>query len=514
MAFLHKYNRDDIHLRAVVAGLVNLLNNKIFYYNVLTDSEVDVVQVPFYFSFTGDERYLQDHFLQWNDCQSDKFSDGNYDKVPRGIVTFEGKDIDESALTQRFIRGTYTREIDGKLETFSANLNPLPLSFNFNVEIVTDTLTDNAKIDQTILEIFYKTQVFNVEFKGFMLPCTVAFPSSMTTEKTFEYSYPDSDNKFKLTFSLQLDTYYPVTDALGVVPENSKYFSEVERESHGIKTGVDYYSKGTVPGPLYNELNDPNNSSRNAVLSNALTTERHIGNKMETIPMNIEETEIDKEQNTIIKPTKYTFEFIHLSNVFYTNDPHFIQPIGSPPNEEYILKSPIYFGWNNNVFVHKVDIMYCLEDDQATWFFITKGLHNDFRFMWDPYSDERLKIKRKELNIIDETGTDAKIYGFIDTNGGALTDIVIENPGQNYSNNTIIEAEHNYSEENSQRYEAELSPVISNGQIIDVDILDVGSGYTSDEPLKLAFKIKSTANPEIEKIYVDDNDKIIFFTLF
>ena len=39
--FLHKYNTDNVHSRAVIVGFVNLLNSKVFFENVLSDSVVD-----------------------------------------------------------------------------------------------------------------------------------------------------------------------------------------------------------------------------------------------------------------------------------------------------------------------------------------------------------------------------------------------------------------------------------------------------------------------------------------
>lgn len=211
MAFQHKYNTDNIHSRAIIVGLVNLLNNKIQYENILSDTEKDVIEVPWFFAKSVDERFLQDYFTFWSDCIHPKLVDGNYDITPRGIVTLTSKGIESSSLTQRFVRGSYVKEIDGKLETFNSYINSIPLKMSFDCSIICSSYTDGFKIEQALLETFYKVQVFNVYFKGFRIPAQVGFPEDFGLEKTFEYSYSD-DTETTINFSLELETYYPVMD--------------------------------------------------------------------------------------------------------------------------------------------------------------------------------------------------------------------------------------------------------------------------------------------------------------
>lgn len=209
--FLHKYNTDDVHSRAVIVGLVNLLNTRIHFNNVLSDTNIDTVTVPFFYSMTGDERFLQDYFLEWNDCIHPRTADGNYDVIPRGIVTLTSNTINTTAMTHRFVRGSYTREVNGQLQTFNAFLNPIPLSMGFDVVIEADTNLDAFKIQQSIIETFYKTQVYSVSYKGFRVPCQVGFPEDYGLEKTFEFTY-ESNSRINIKFNLAVETYLPVTD--------------------------------------------------------------------------------------------------------------------------------------------------------------------------------------------------------------------------------------------------------------------------------------------------------------
>ena len=209
--FLHKYNTDNVHSRAVIVGLVNLLNTVVQYDNVLGDDTFDRVTVPFFYSMTGDERFLQDFFLEWSDCVHPKHADGNYDVIPRGIVTLTSNTINTSAMTHRFVRGSYAKEIDGQLQTYNAFLNSIPLAMQFDVVIEADTNLDAFKIQQSIIETFYKTQVYSVSYKGFRVPCQVGFPEDYGLEKTFEFTY-QTESKIEVKFQLAVETYMPVID--------------------------------------------------------------------------------------------------------------------------------------------------------------------------------------------------------------------------------------------------------------------------------------------------------------
>jgi len=57
MAFLHKYNADDVFTRAVSVGMLNLLMNNIFIWNRLSDDKIQQIPIPFYYHSAGDERH-------------------------------------------------------------------------------------------------------------------------------------------------------------------------------------------------------------------------------------------------------------------------------------------------------------------------------------------------------------------------------------------------------------------------------------------------------------------------
>lgn len=212
--FLEKYNTDDVFLRGLISSFLLSLNNKLRYYQTNDKQELLEVFVPFYYSMTGDEAFLQDFFLQYTQCLTDKpIAEGNYDVIPRGIINIGASQIDTSALTNKYVRMTYTKESkEGEMKAFSSFTNSIPLNLTFEITIKTDTMLDAFKIYQNVIEVFYKTYTFSFLYSGQRIPCQVGFPDSYETMKQLEFSYQNSPQLIEFKFSVNVETYFPERD--------------------------------------------------------------------------------------------------------------------------------------------------------------------------------------------------------------------------------------------------------------------------------------------------------------
>jgi hypothetical protein len=74
-----------------------------------------------------------------------------------------------------------------------------------------DTQVTALKVEQAIREAFYKTKTFYYYFKGMRLGATAGFPEQIGVEKLTEYSF-ESDNRIKIKFNIEVETYQPVFD--------------------------------------------------------------------------------------------------------------------------------------------------------------------------------------------------------------------------------------------------------------------------------------------------------------
>ena len=237
--FSHKHNTDDVLLRAVIVGLVNAFNYQIYYENVVSDTERQTVRVPFYYAFSGDERFMQDYFSNWSDC-APTWLEGNYDPIPRGSITLSGVNIQSANQTSRFVRGFFTREKDGELLRYNSYLNSIPVSLQFNVKILTDTALDAFKIQQEIFRVLYKTMVFRVNFAGSVIPSQVGLPETYTMEKQFEYTYGEQ-NRISLSFDIEVETYFPIFD------KKQEMFAGSRIENHIVGVTAHYAPLPTGP---------------------------------------------------------------------------------------------------------------------------------------------------------------------------------------------------------------------------------------------------------------------------
>jgi len=211
--FLEKYNTDDVFLRGVIMGLIRSFNDKLTYIQVNDKQEVLEVFVPFFYSMTGDESFLQDFFIEYKECLTDKpIAEGNYDVLPRGIVTLQSSEINTGGLGNKFTRMTYAKEsLEGEMKTYSSYTNSVPLNLSFNVAMKVDTMLDAFKIYQSVISTFYKTYTYSFEYQGFRIPVQVGFPESYEINKQLEFSYANSDY-IQFNFSVAMETYFPEKD--------------------------------------------------------------------------------------------------------------------------------------------------------------------------------------------------------------------------------------------------------------------------------------------------------------
>ena len=212
--FLEKYNVDEVFLRGIIVGLLRNLNERVTYTQINQQQQTLQVYIPFFYSMSGDETFLQDFYLDYLDCDGQSpFAEGNYDVIPRGIVTLTGVNIDTASLTSGFVRATYNVEdLQGQMKAYSAYTTSIPLSMTFDVKVRADTLLDTFKIFQSVIQVFYKVFSFSVEFGGMRVPVQVGFPEQYQNDKQLEFSYQNTQKWIETTFSVAVETYYPQKD--------------------------------------------------------------------------------------------------------------------------------------------------------------------------------------------------------------------------------------------------------------------------------------------------------------
>jgi hypothetical protein len=158
-----RYNSDDSVIRHLIIGFLADLNNKVYFYRQLSNTERVRVDVPFYYSITGDDQFLRDQFLfttaSGPNCMPDAaFADGNYDSIPRGVANLTSVSIDSTKLVNKRTVGNYTKmNTEGAMEGYTAEFDMIPITLGFDVEILVSSTLDSFKITESIIKRLYKS---------------------------------------------------------------------------------------------------------------------------------------------------------------------------------------------------------------------------------------------------------------------------------------------------------------------------------------------------------------------
>ena len=444
--FLHKYNTDNVHTRAVIVGLINLLNSRIQYENVLSDTVIETIGVPFLPNMGGDERFLQDFFTHWNDCKHPRMADGNYDVIPRGVVTLSSNTINTTAMTHRFVRGSYVKEVNGELQRYNAFLNSLPLTMDFDIEVETDTVIDAFKIQQAILETFYKVQVFSVSFKGFRVPCQAGFSDDLGIEKTFEFTYQD-ETAVKFKFSISVETYYPVTDPT------------TERLDSNRMTRI-----AAQPSEAGN---------RRLVLDQRSLNADSDGIGMRIYPL--------REKD---KP------------------PYYIELTSPSAEDNFFSTGTLPLTWVNTGTITNISIYYQIAGTEE-WTPIVLHLKNTGFFEWVlPFFDvdgNQIATDGISAKVLSPSGIDSRVRAIIDEAGGVENVVVFES-GESYNNDDNIEV--TVIPQPFAETPAVVAPLIQAsvdgaGSVIGANIVEPGSGFTESVTTSILIKIEDDFKPSV-----------------
>jgi hypothetical protein len=209
-------NVQDIFMRNATLAVLDLLNRNVVI-DLKRNDQIEKHEVPFFYNFGGDEGFMKDFFLELpTDCKFPNHAEGNYEQVPRGVVTLTSFSIKTTDITNKFVRGTYTQEVrdlndQKQMKAFSSRLFTLPLSLKYSVKIESDNINKTFKIIEKIFDFYYKNQVQYFQFRGIRIPAQIVFPETAEFQKTYSFDYTQN-TMVTTTLNLDMETYFPSFD--------------------------------------------------------------------------------------------------------------------------------------------------------------------------------------------------------------------------------------------------------------------------------------------------------------
>ena len=209
-------NVQDIFLRNASLALLDLLNRKIII-QLVRGGVIENHEIPFFYNFAGDEGFMKDFFMELpTDCKYPSRAEGNYEQLPRGIVTFSSFAIKPGDITNKFVRGSFNQELrdengQREIKAYSARLFTLPMALTFSIKIESDNLNKTFKIIEKLFDFYYKNQVVYFQFRGIRIPAQITLPDTAQLNKNYAFSYTD-DTTVTVPFEIAMETYFPSFD--------------------------------------------------------------------------------------------------------------------------------------------------------------------------------------------------------------------------------------------------------------------------------------------------------------
>jgi hypothetical protein len=242
-----EYNQDNVVLRYILVALLADLKNSVYIYNQIDEDTVKKIDIPFYYSVTGNERFLLDTFLF--SAEENGKAIGDYELVPRGVALMSSLAIDSGSMTNKFVRAEFVKTIDsGELKTFNLETNFLPLTMTFDMTVVCSNNLEMLKVTESVISKLYKSNFYQVDLGMFRVEASYQVPEDYSQEKLFEFSIDDK-KEFKVTFPIEVQSFIPVFEYGILLPE----INELIEGNTDI--GVGLYRNGAIRfGGIYQEF--------------------------------------------------------------------------------------------------------------------------------------------------------------------------------------------------------------------------------------------------------------------
>lgn len=201
-----KFNFEDVFFRDLTACVLDTLEGQVKWTNRFSSGDV-FVQVPFYYSLTGDERFLLDTFAD-DIVSENRFIELNTDSIPRGHLTMTGFNIrsDEFSNPNVWLRMVVENEVE--IRKILAKVRAVPISVNYDLEILLANEIDTFKCSQSIMDTLWLYKYMYFEHNFMNIDAMILMPDTNTIEMVREKNLT-SDNTIKLKASFEVQTYYP-----------------------------------------------------------------------------------------------------------------------------------------------------------------------------------------------------------------------------------------------------------------------------------------------------------------
>lgn len=201
-----RFNFEDVFFRDLTVCVLDTLEGQVRWVNRFTSGDVPVT-VPFYYSLTGDERFLLDSFAD-DIVSENRFVELNTDQIPRAHLTMTGFNIrsDEFANPNVWLRMVVENEIE--IRKVLARVRCVPITVNYDLTILLSSEVDTFKCSQAIMDTLWMYKYMYFEYNFMNIDAVILMPDTSTITVGREKNLT-SDNNITLKATFEVHTYYP-----------------------------------------------------------------------------------------------------------------------------------------------------------------------------------------------------------------------------------------------------------------------------------------------------------------
>lgn len=259
-----RFNFDDVFFRDLTVCLLDTLEGQIKWVNRFSSGN-RLVNVPFYYSMTGDERFLLDSFSD-DVVSENRYTELNTDIIPRGHLTLTGFDIRSDEFANPNVWLKMVIENDVEIKKILAKVRAIPISVKYDLSILLNSEIDVFKCSQSIMDTLWLYKFMYFEHNFLNIDAVMLLPDSNQIEIQREKNMT-SDNQIKLTVSFEVHTYFPAFRKPNVNPDGSFNFQE---PNSAPKSGSPEENRPNTNGPNgtnpYNDYNSRMQSSMQDIM--------------------------------------------------------------------------------------------------------------------------------------------------------------------------------------------------------------------------------------------------------
>jgi hypothetical protein len=201
-----RFNFEDVFFRDLTICVLDTLEGQVKWTNRFSSGD-RFVQVPFYYSLTGDERFLLDSFAD-DIVSENRFVELNTDIIPRGHLTLGSFNIksDEFANPNVWLRMVVENEVE--IRKILSKVRAVPITVNYDLEILLSSEIDTFKCSQAILDTLWLYRYMYFEHNFMNIDAVILMPDSNTITIGRDKNM-SSDNNITMKVSFTVETYYP-----------------------------------------------------------------------------------------------------------------------------------------------------------------------------------------------------------------------------------------------------------------------------------------------------------------